>query len=316
MNTRPAPRLASDAGFTLIEVMVTTLILLTVSGVVITGVLNMTQLNSTVTNRSAMFAGVRNATALLQQEVGQAGRISLPGPVKVAANAAAGETTLTVDTAEDMFIGEYLVVGTGSTQETLAISGIAGEVITFGSALENAHLVDEPVSVQGAFWAGVVPSHNADGTVYDDGSNDTVLKIFGDINGSGKMVYVEYTCDLNENVLYRNQMDFDAGAKAVPGVEEILVENVQANPDNAPCFTYQEETIANNVFVIGVAITLTVQSETVDPITKKFQQESKALLNVSPRNVFNAWQMYSLLVENRVQPTPPATLLLFPKLQE
>ncbi len=61
--------------------MVTTMIMLTVSGVVITGVLNMTELNNTVTNRSAMFAGVRNATALLQQEVGQAGRISLPAPV-------------------------------------------------------------------------------------------------------------------------------------------------------------------------------------------------------------------------------------------
>ena len=315
MSTRPSPRLASDAGFTLVEVMVTTLILLTVSGVVITGVLNMTQVNTTVTNRSAMFAGVRNATALLQQEVGQAGRISLPAPVKVAVNAAAGATTVEVDTPEDMFVGEHLVIGTGNTQETVTITGIAGNVITFGTAFQNAHLQDEPVTVQGAFWAGVVPSHNADGTVFDDGSSDTVLKIFGDINGSGKMVYVEYTCDLNENVLYRNQMDFDAGAKLVPGVEEILVENVQANPDNAPCFTYQEETIANNVFVIGVAITLTVQSEERDPITGEFQQESKALLNVSPRNVFNAWQMYSLLVENRVQPTPPATALLFPKLQ-
>ena len=315
MNTRPASRLASDAGFTLVEVMVTTLILLTVSGVVINGVLNMTQLNTTVTNRSAMFAGVRNATALLQQEVGQAGRISLPAPVKVAVNAAAGATTLTVDTAEDMFVGEYLVVGTGNTLETNAITGIAGQVLTFGTAFQNAHLQDEPVTVQGAFWAGVVPSHNADGTVYADGSSDTVLKIFGDINGSGKMVYVEYTCDLNENVLYRNQMDFDAAVKSEPGVEEILVENVQANPKNEPCFTYQEETIASNVFVIGVAITLTVRSEERDPITKKYQQESKALLNVSPRNVFNAWQMYSLLVENRVQPTPPATALLFPKLQ-
>ena len=315
MNTRPSPRFASDAGFTLVEVMVTTLILLTVSGVVITGVLNMTQVNATVTNRSAMFAGVRNATALLQQEVGQAGRIALPAPVTVAANAAAGATTLTVSSVEDMFVGEYLVVGTGSTQETNAITGIAGQILTFGTAFTNVHLQNEPVSVQGAFWAGVVPSHNADGTVFADGSSDTVLKIFGDINGSGRMVYVEYTCDLNENVLYRNQMDFDAGAKAVPGVEEILVENVQANPGNAPCFTYQEETIANNVFVIGVAITLTVQSEERDPITKNFQRESKALLNVSPRNVFNAWQMYSLLVENRVQPTPPATMLLFPALQ-
>ena len=315
MHTRPSPRVASDAGFTLVEVMVTTLILLTVSGVVINGVLNMTQLNKTVTNRSAMFAGVRNATALLQQEVGQAGRVALPAPVEIDGGAAAGDSKLTLSSTEDMFIGEYLVIGTGNTSETRAIKEIAGSDVTFTEAFENKHDIDEPVTVQGAFWAGVVPSHNGDGTVYDDGSNDTVLKIFGDINGSGKMVYVEYTCDLNDHVLYRNQMDFDAAAKTKPGVEEILVENVQANPGNAPCFTYQEETIANNVFVIGVAITLTVQSEEKDPITRKYQKESKALLNVSPRNVFNAWQMYSLLVENRVQPTPPATLLLFPKLQ-
>ena len=116
MRNRPSPRLASDAGFTLIEVMVTTLILLTVSGVVINGVLNMTQLNNTVTNRSAMFAGVRNATALLQQEVGQAGRISLPAAGHAStADAAVGATTMTVSSAEDMFVGEYLVIGTGNS---------------------------------------------------------------------------------------------------------------------------------------------------------------------------------------------------------
>jgi hypothetical protein len=291
-------------------------ILLVVSGVVINGVLNMTQLNATVTNRSAMFAGVRNATALLQQEVGQAGRISLPDPVWVTSDPAVNDTALTVNTVEEMFEGEYLVVGTGDTEETLAIAvgGIAGNTITFTTAFEKNHAPNDPVSVQGAFWAGVVPPHNSDGTVNADGSTDTVLKIFGDINGTGNMVYVEYTCDLNGAVLYRNQMDFDAGAKVDPGVEQILVENVQPNPDNVPCFTYQEETITTKVFVIGVAITLTVRSENVDPITREFKQESKALLNVSPRNVFNAWQMFSLQVDNRVQPTPLATANLFPKI--
>jgi len=315
MRERTVPRLRSDAGFTLIEVMVTTLIMLTVSGVVITGVLNMTQLNNTVTNRSAMFAGVRNATALLQQEVGQAGRVTLPAAVSTAGNAAIGATTLTVSSAEDMFVGEYLVIGTGDTLETLGISAINGTTLTFATAFEHIHLANEPVTVQGAFEYGVVPKHKADGTVAVNGSTDTVLKIFGDINGSGKMVYVEYTCDLVNNVLYRNQMDFDAAAKVAPGVEQILVENVQPNPDNAPCFTYQEETIAGDVFVIGVAITLTVQSQDKDPITQEYQQESKALLNVSPRNVFNAWQMYSLQLYNRVQPTPPKTALLMPALQ-
>jgi prepilin-type N-terminal cleavage/methylation domain-containing protein len=314
MSEQMQPRPAADSGFTLVEVMVTTIILLTVSGVVISGVLDMMQLGTTTTNRSAMFAAVRNATALLQQEVGQAGRVTLTGGATLTNPAAAGLDTASVSLASNMFVGEYLVIGTGSTQETVAVSQINGTTLTLSSKFEHDHLATEPVTVQGAFQAGVVPKHKSDGTVDPNGSSDTVLKIFGDINGSGKMVYVEYTCDLNEHVLYRNQMDFDAGAKAVPGVEEILVENVQANPGNAPCFTYQEETIANNVFVIGVAITLTVRSEEKDPITKKYQQESKALLNVSPRNVFNAWQMYSLQLYNRVQPTPPATAALMPAL--
>ena len=38
-----------------------------------------------------MHNGVRNATELLTQEVGQAGRISLPGPVTLAAAGAEGD---------------------------------------------------------------------------------------------------------------------------------------------------------------------------------------------------------------------------------
>jgi hypothetical protein len=50
----------------------------------------------------------------------------------------------------------------------------------------------------------------------------------------------------------------------------------------------------------------------MDPITKKYQKESKALLNVSPRNVFNAWQLASLDIDNRVQPTPAQITNLLP----
>ena len=51
-----------------------------ISGTVMDGVLRLTRTNQTVANRSEMHAGVRNVTELLQQEVGQAGRItSRPG---------------------------------------------------------------------------------------------------------------------------------------------------------------------------------------------------------------------------------------------
>ena len=313
--TRSNPRaLSAESGFTLVEVMVTTGILMAVSAIVMSGVLDMTQLNNTVTNRAQMFAGVRNATALLQQEVGQAGRIVMPAST-LQAGVAAGTNpvAVTAGTAASMFVGEQIVVGAGNPpaacptclQETVAITAINGDNIT--ATFANPHLANEPLTVQGAFSSGVVPPTVA------NGSTGWTLKIFGDINGTGSLVYVEYFCDIPNGRLYRNQMAWNAAAKVVPPtVDQILVENVQSNPGNAACFTYQTKTIGTTPFVIGVAITLTVQSQDKDPITQEFQKESKALLNVSPRNVFNAWQLASLDIGNRVQPTPAQVTALLP----
>jgi hypothetical protein len=128
------------------------------------------------------------------------------------------------------------------------------------------------------------------------------------------MVYVEYTCDIANARLTRNQMAWNAGAKPAPTVDQILVDDLQANPNNEACFVYQTQTVNGTPFVTGVAITLTVQSRERDPSTRQFQRESKALLNVAPRNVFNVWQMASLQVTNRVQPTPAQVTALLPPL--
>jgi hypothetical protein len=64
--------------------------------------------------------------------------------------------------------------------------------------------------------------------------------------------------------------------------------------------------------VTDVAITLTVQTQLIDPVTKQFQTQTKALLNVSPRNTFNAWQMASLGISKRLQPMPPSIAALLP----
>jgi prepilin-type N-terminal cleavage/methylation domain-containing protein len=301
------PSLGADAGFTIIELMVTTLILLVVSGAVMSGVLNMTQLNKTVVNRTSMFAGVRNATALLEQEVGQAGRVSLPGLVKLSGAVAAFTTaTVAVTSADNMFQGEQLIIGSGTSAETVALTGVDRDNNTITAAFLYAHNANEPVMTTGAFSSGVVPPSVA------NGSTDWRLKIFGDIDGTGDMVYVEYFCDIANGRLYRNHSEWDKGKKDPPGVEQILVENVQANPDNTACFVYQTKTVNKVPFVVGVAITLTVQSQEKDPVTQTFQKESKALLNVAPRNVFNAWQLASLDIDNRVQPTPQEITILLP----
>ena len=307
-------RPSGDSGFTLIELMISMGILLTVSSVVMGGVMNLTQLNTTVTNRSDMFAAVRNASSLLQQEVGQAGRITLPVASKLSAAVATGVQTVAVTSVAGMFVGEWLDIDTGDTRETVQLTAVGGGTITGNFTM--AHAVDAPVSVAGGFSAGVVPpavSLNPAVPNFTNGSTPNMLKIFGDINGNGSMVYVEYICDTVNRRLTRNSMAF-TDAKAPPTVEQILVDNLLANPNGTACFTYQTKAVSGTPFVVGVAITITVESREVDPVTKARQRESKALLMVSPRNVFNVWQMASLGVTNRVQPMPATVVNLLPAL--
>lgn len=62
-------------------------------------------------------------------------------------------------------------------------------------------------------------------------------------------------------------------------------------------------TATNPCFVVDVAVTLTVQTQLPDPSTGIYQKETKALLNVSPRNVFEAYELYAFNPD-RVQPMP------------
>jgi len=94
----------------------------------------------------------------------------------------------------------------------------------------------------------------------------------------------------------------------------VLLRNIVANPANAACFTYQTQVVNGTSFVTDVAITLTVQTQQQDPVTHQFQKETKALLNVSPRNIFDVWQLASMTppLTNRIQPTPTSVTNLLP----
>jgi hypothetical protein len=95
-------------------------------------------------------------------------------------------------------------------------------------------------------------------------------------------------------------------------IEQVLLDNILPNPDGTPCFTYQQQVVGASTYVVGVAITLTVQTEDRDPQTGLFQGETKALLNVSPRNVFHVWQLATLGIGNRIQPMPQTVQALLP----
>jgi hypothetical protein len=284
-----------------------------------------------------MHSGIRGATELLQQEVGQAGRLSLPETVTLAANVTAaptcdpeypmtnavvvGVSSASGNPTKGMWAtpgspGSHILLTTmdGDSQETFKVAAIDSSADTITACFTKAHNAGAVVTPLGAFATGIIP----DSGILNP-SSGTVLKMFGDINGDGKMVYVEYTCDYVSGNLYRRVMDFDAAPpSAVPGPSDVLLGNIVQNPGSppTPCFTYQTTSMMVQgtpfTFVLDVAITLTVQTQEKDPITKEYQKETKALLNVSPRNVFNAWSLASIGYTDRIQSTPASVTALLP----
>src|SRR5438034_7973272 len=67
-----------QAGFTLLETMVSLFVLLAISAIVMNGMNQMMMTQGTIANRTEMHTSVRGATELLEQEIGQAGRIAVP----------------------------------------------------------------------------------------------------------------------------------------------------------------------------------------------------------------------------------------------
>jgi len=301
----------SDEGFSLIELLIAMAIVLLIVGAVTDGLLQTTTTTRMTWNRTEMHSGVRGVTELLQQEVGQAGFVSTPNATITLGTAVGGPgvATVSLSSVAGMFVGEKLVIDSGCSdalipctilQETVAITAINTGANQITATFTAPHAAGVPVSVQGGFSSGIVPTGMA------NGSTGMVLKLYGDINSDGNMVYIEYTCDTANHRLYRNVMAWNAASKPALTTGMILLDNIMPNPGAAPCFSYQTANVVGTDFVVDVAITLTVQTQQVDPVTHRHQFETKTLLNVSPRNVFNVWELASMSLNDRVQPMPPS----------
>ena len=323
----------SASGFSLIELTVSTAVLLVVSSIVTSALLQMTNSQKTIWNRTEMHSGIRGATELLQQEVGQAGRVTLPAPVRLASVPvttvpAVPTVCVTASPVLNSVEGMWYDAGTntgmsltfldGDNTETVRITGLNTSTKAITGCFWHNHAagvqgVGAPVVTMGGFATGIIPPTS---TGMVNGSSATVLKLYGDINGDGDMVYVEYTCDTTSRNLYRNVMPYKAAIKPAVTNSQILLSNIIANPGGTPCFTYQTTSMivqgTSYTFVLDVAVTLTVETQQRDPVTKLFQTETKALLNVSPRNVFNAWTLASIGYTNRIQSTPTTVTALLP----
>jgi hypothetical protein len=270
-----------------------------------------------------MHSSVRSATELLQQEIGQAGKIALPGSPTLATAVTTANLgtalTVSVSNAAGMFNGEKLVIDTGDNEETVTISNLSLSTNSFTATFNLcAHAIGALIRVSGGFASGIIPTTTTCGGVAC-GSTGFLLKMYGDINDDGNMEYIEYSCDTTGGNLYRNVVTIAPGAtKPAVSAAMVILSNIQPNPPDpggttaAPCFKYQEQTVGNDTYDFDVSVTLTVQTQNKDPQTQQFQTETKALLNVSPRNIFDGMELASAGVSNRVQPMPPLVVSLAP----
>jgi prepilin-type N-terminal cleavage/methylation domain-containing protein len=220
-----------EKGFSLLELMVSMVVMMVVAGGVF-GALNYYQKTYQRTEISAdMHDNLRSAIDLMTQEVGQAGS-SPPGA-------------------------------------TLASLGV--------------------------FPAGILAT-----------STPTSLKIFGDINGDGTLVYIEYNCNYvtgGPGTLTRSVTTVGTGAV---NPASVLVDNLVRNPDGSPCFQYPvaPPVVAGFTFVNQVGVTLSVQSGTRDLLTGNFETMTKSALNIVPRNIQIGLDLANAGVTNRLKPTP------------
>ena len=236
------PRLRAESGFSLIELMVATALLLIVSSIVTSALIQVTSHQTTVWNRTEMHSGIRGATELLQQEVGQAGRVTLPGDGTITLTTSVtvpagtfpctpiatspywtGGVTPTVNVSSttgiwaDLRYGLKLTVLDGDSTETVTVQTIPGTgQIT--ACFSRSHTQPKKMMALGGFAEGIIaPSTTysiaATTGTYVNGSDKNHLKLMGDINGDGNMVYVEYTCDLATGRLFRNVMPITAPVK-------------------------------------------------------------------------------------------------------
>ena len=217
MMTRPKKQ-NSQAGFTLLELLVSTMLMTVLCGGVVL-CLNTAQQSFRRTEiNNQLDQQLRATQQLLTQDMGQAGLIGTadttatpyytltgndnPTPLTyLTTSITAGATTATVKSAALLFQGQTVFVGTGSAQEAVTIGTISSTSSSpatlsnmyFAQAHTGADPGGDPIFPHGVFSDGVIPT-----TLINSGqigaSTVNSLHLYGDLTGNGTLTVVDYVC--------------------------------------------------------------------------------------------------------------------------
>jgi Tfp pilus assembly protein PilW len=288
--------------------------------------------------KADMHSGLRAATTLLEQEIGQAGLVSLTSTCSTAfpatsatcptlcpsgsSCASAGISssgsaqTVPVSSTAGMFVGEYLLVDTGAAQETVHVTALGTSPASITAVFANNHPQSAPpgavVAATGMFPQGILSPGLTGGSSYSQTTQISTLNMIGDLIGDGNLYYVQYACNppsggspgtLTRSVT--NLLTATSQGTAVP-----LLDDLAANPNSAPCFQYSTTAVVvqgtTYTFTTGVSVTLTVQTAEIDPITQQATKETKSFLNLVPRNILGGYNLANAGFSIYFQPNPSA----------
>jgi prepilin-type N-terminal cleavage/methylation domain-containing protein len=264
----------SQAGFTLLELLVSVALMSTLCGAVVLclGTAQKSYRRSEITN--ALNQQLRSALQLMTQDISQAGLtgtdysttttntayMSLTGndnPTPLATltqSVNSSNTTATVSSTAGIFIGQTLLVGVGANQESIYISGVNASTSTITTVFGNGtgpqgssttHSIGDPLYPNGVFGDGVVPTNEAVGP-----STINTLHLYGNLTGNGTITVVDYVCPTSSTtpqyvdstgtvwaplVRYEYDNALAQGSSPVPNTKVNILDLVAVTPGG--CFT-------------------------------------------------------------------------------
>ena len=286
----------SDKGFSLLEMLISLIILLIASGAAFRALAYYQRSYGSSQLRADMHMGVRNALELMAQEVNQAGLLPFgpPRQLPAAVTPSASAQAVQVTSVNSIFVNEMLTIDTGSNQEDVKVTAVNTATSQITAVFTKAHPANAPVNAFGLFPQGIrSTSPNA--------SSSTRLKIFGDINGDNTITYVEYDC--SGSTLTRSEWQIpSSGARTLVRTGDLVKDVIPT-----PCFQYTTASAAGFTFVTSVTVTLNVQTADKDPFTKLRVSMTKSSLSLSPRNVLTSLDLAQAGFTGRLQPIPTVT---------
>lgn len=292
--TRTNP--AKEEGFSLLEMTASLAILLLIAGVAFTGLKNYQNAYYSQQMQADVHQDLRGAMELMSQEIGQAGLVPIPATLptlSAAVTSNASAQAVTVSSATSFYLGEYVVADTGTSQETVALTAVNYTTNQISGIFTHSHGSGAIVSGWGAFLYGILSASSTGGNT---------LELFGDINSTGRLTYVQYDCNFNNNTLTRTSTDL-LSTSTTMNTKQVLINNLVNSGTN--CFQYTNGVpIGANTVYPTVAVTLTVQTNANDPQTGQPVQVTKTLLNINSRNVLAAIALNNAGATTEVQPTP------------